>query len=212
LYSQLYIFGVIGKIDEMKNSIERVCVFCASSSQLHDTYINDAKVLGEVLASQGIAINYGGGAVGLMGAIANSMLQNKGQVTGIIPKFMVEVEWEHKGVKDMIHVDTMAERKQLLTKNVDAVVSLPGSTGTLEELFEVLSNKKLGLFNKPVVLLNTNGFFNPLIDMLNLMVDENFMRKEHGELFTVVEKVEDVIPAIMTASPWQYDPIKMAAL
>jgi uncharacterized protein (TIGR00730 family) len=194
------------------NSIERVCVFCASSSQLHDAYLNDAKLLGEIFASHGVAINYGGGAVGLMGTIANSMLQNNGQVTGVIPKFMVEVEWEHKGVKDMIHVENMVERKKLLVENVDAVVTLPGSTGTLEELFEVLSNKKLGLFNKPVVLLNTNGFYNPLIDMLNLMVDENFMRKEHGELFTVVDEVEDVIPAIITASPWQYDPIKMAAL
>ncbi|MCW3806735.1 TIGR00730 family Rossman fold protein [Plebeiibacterium marinum] len=192
--------------------IKRVCVFCASSSKVKECYTKDAVLLGKILAQKGIGMNYGGGAVGLMGAIADSMLLNRGDVTGIIPRFMVEVEWEHKGVANMIHVDTMAERKKLLVENTDAVICLPGSTGTLEELFEVLSNKKLGLFTKPVILLNTNGFFNPMIQMLDKIANEEFMRDEHRNIWSVVEKPEDVIPAIINATPWTMEAFKIAAV
>jgi len=194
------------------SKIVRVCVFCASSTKVDEAYINDANKLGEILSENDITMNYGGGAVGLMGAIANTMLKNNGKITGVIPKFMVEVEWEHKGVSDMIHVETMAERKRLLVENVDAVIALPGSTGTLEELFEVLSNKKLGLFTKPVILLNTKGFFNPLIEMLHKIIDENFMRKEHKELWTVIDKPEEVISAIENSNSWSLDAFKFAAV
>ncbi len=190
----------------------RVCVFCASSSKVNQVYTDHAKHLGELLVKNNLAMNYGGGAVGLMGTIADSMLELGGEVSGIIPRFMVEVEWEHKGVKDMIHVDSMAQRKELLVKDVDAVIALPGSTGTMEELFEVLSNKKLGLFNKPVILLNTNKFFNPLIDMLDKMIQENFMRNEHGQLWTVVEKPEQAIQAIFQENMWHNDAIKIASM
>jgi len=193
-------------------TIERVCVFCASSSQVDQKYILEAERLGEILSRNNIRMNYGGGAVGLMGAIANVMLNNNGLVTGVIPTFMVEVEWEHKGVKDMIHVKTMAERKQLLVKDVDAVIALPGSTGTLEELFEVMSNKKLGMFSKPIILVNTDGFYNSLVEMMKVIVQENFMRPEHLKIFTVVEKVDDVLDAIHTASPWGENAFKIASL
>ncbi|TLX73047.1 TIGR00730 family Rossman fold protein [Labilibacter sediminis] len=196
----------------MKDSLNRVCVFCASSSKVNDIYSKAANDLGVSLAGEGIAMNYGGGAVGLMGEISNAMLKNGGEVRGVIPKFMVEVEWEHKGVEDMIHVDTMAERKKLLVEDVDAVISLPGGTGTLEELFEVLSNKKLGLFNKPVILVNTNGFFNPLIDLLNKMIEEDFMRVEHGNLWTVVDDSKDVVEVIKNVEPWTCDAFKIAAV
>ncbi len=178
--------------------LKRVCVFCASATKVDDVYFEEAKKLGEILAKHKIAMNYGGGAVGLMGEIANSMLKNNGVVTGIIPRFMVEVEWEHKGVKDMIHVETMAERKERLIKDVDAVITLPGSTGTLEELFDVLSAKKLGLFTKPVIIVNTGGFFNPLIEMLQKIVDEKFMHKENLNIYEVVDSSEDAIKAIQS--------------
>ncbi|WP_066632038.1 LOG family protein [Labilibacter marinus] len=192
--------------------VKRACVFCASSSKIDKVYNEAAIELGNVLAENNWAMNYGGGAVGLMGAVADSMLAKKGVITGIIPRFMVEVEWEHKGVKDMVHVETMAERKELLVKDVDAVITLPGSTGTLEELFEVLSNKKLGLFSKPVILINTNGFFNPLIAMLEKMIEENFMRVDHGELWTVVNDPKDVIAAIDANQIWREDPLKIATV
>ncbi len=194
------------------NFLQRVCVFCASSTKADEIYIKEAKRLGEILAEKKVAMNYGGGAVGLMGAIADSMLENKGVVTGIIPGFMVEVEWEHKKVKDMVHVQTMAERKERLVSDVDAVVTLPGSTGTLEELFDVLSAKKLGLFTKPVVLVNTNGFFTPLLEMLNKIVEENFMHTEHLKIFTVVDSVEEVLPAILQSEPWSEDALKYSAV
>ncbi len=194
------------------NFLQRVCVFCASSTKADELYIKEAKKLGEILAEKKIAMNYGGGAVGLMGSIADSMLANDGVVTGIIPHFMVEVEWEHKKVKDMVHVKTMAERKQRLVADVDAVVTLPGSTGTLEELFDVLSAKKLGLFTKPVILLNTNGFFTPLIEMLNKIVEENFMRTEHLKIFTVVDSAEEVIPAILQSEPWSENAFNYSAV
>ena len=192
--------------------MNRVCIFCASSSKLDSVYIDAAIELGKELARNGWAINYGGGAVGLMGAIADSMLKEGGLVTGIIPRFMVEVEWEHKGVKDMVHVDTMAERKQLLVNNVDAVITMPGSTGTMEELFEVLSNKKLGLFTKPIVLLNTNGFFDPLIDMLHKMVQENFMREVHKQLWIEVSQPREVLKAIERNKVWNDNPLNIAAV
>ncbi len=179
--------------------LKRVCVFCASATEMDEVYFQEAKLLGKLLANNNIAMNYGGGAVGLMGEIADSMLKNDGVVTGIIPRFMVEVEWEHKGVDDMIHVDTMAERKERLINDVDAVITLPGSTGTLEELFDVLSAKKLGLFTKPVIIVNTCGFFDPLIAMLIKMVDKKFMGKENLNLYEVVDSSEDAIQAIRNA-------------
>ena len=192
--------------------MKRACVFCASSSKIDQIYLDAAIELGNILAKNNWAMNYGGGAVGLMGAISNTMLANQGKVTGIIPRFMVEIEWEHKGVRDMIHVNTMAERKELLVKDVDAVITLPGSTGTMEELFEVLSNKKLGLFTKPVILLNTNGFFDPLIEMLNKMIDENFMRNEHGQLWNTVNSPGEVLEAIEKNKEWNENPLKIAAV
>ncbi len=194
------------------SNIKRVCVFCASSSKVSQVYIGEAEKLGRQLADSNIAMNYGGGAVGLMGAIANEMLKHGGAVRGVIPTFMVAVEWEHKGVQDMVHVATMAERKQLLVKDVDAVIALPGSTGTLEELLEVLSNKKLGLFQKPVILLNTNGFFDPMLMMFQKMAEENFMRYEHLELFQVIDMAKEVIPAIEKAPLWDDNAIKMASI
>ncbi len=191
---------------------KRACIFCASSSKVDKVYSDAAHLLGEELVKEGWAMNYGGGAVGLMGTVADSMLLLGGEVKGIIPKFMVEVEWEHKGVKDMIHVETMAQRKELLVKDVDAVITLPGSTGTMEELFEVISNKKLGLFTKPIIILNTSGFYDPLIAMLNKMIDENFMRLEHGELWIVVDYPKDVVAAIQKSKVWSDDSLNIAAV
>lgn len=192
--------------------MKRACIFCASSTQTDKVYRDAAAQLGEVLVNSAWAINYGGGAVGLMGAIADSMLALGGDVKGIIPRFMVEVEWEHRGVSDMVHVDTMAQRKMLLVKDVDAVIALPGSVGTMEELFEVLSNKKLGLFDKPVILLNTNGFFDPLIQMLHKMIDERFMRPQHGELWVAVDHPKDVIEAIEANKIWNNNALNIAVM
>jgi len=192
--------------------MKQVCVFCASSSKVSEVYTREAKTLAKSLVANNYGIVYGGGAVGLMGTIADSALEAGGSVKGIIPRFMVEVEWEHPGVKNMVHVDTMAQRKALLVEQVDAVIALPGGTGTLEELFEVVSLKKLGLFHQPIILVNTQGFFNPLLEMMDKMVQEQFMRKAHLQLWQVVEKADDVVKAIHEAPEWDKEAIRFAAV
>ena len=182
--------------------MKRACVFCASSQQVPKIFFDDAILLAQQLVENKFVVQYGGGAMGLMGALADEVIRQKGHITGIIPHFMVEVEWEHKGVRDMIHVNTMAERKQLLVKNVDAVIALPGGTGTFEELFEVLSNKKLGIFTKPVVLVNTNGFFNPFVDLMTSMAENRFLRDEHLIMFSVVDSPLQVAKAIEESADW----------
>ena len=142
------------------------------------------------------SINYGGGSVGLMGAVADEALRLNGKITGVIPQFMVDVEWQHPDVKDMILVKTMSERKSRLVADVDAVVALPGSTGTLDELFEVVSNKKLGLFTKPIVVLNTDGFYNDVRKQLEYMVDEHFMNYNHLQVLRFVDNPQDVLETI----------------
>ncbi|MCU4174139.1 TIGR00730 family Rossman fold protein [Carboxylicivirga sp. N1Y90] len=189
-----------------------ICVFCASSSKVDTAYTEEATALGKVLVENNYGLKYGGGAVGLMGAVANKVLEHKGKVTGVIPHFMVEVEWEHKGVSNMIHVNTMAERKALMIEDVEAIVVLPGGTGTFEELFEVLSLKKLGQFQQPIILVNTKQFFDPLVAMLHKMIDENFMRKEHEALWHLVDKASDVPMAIRQIPKWDNDAIKFAAV
>ncbi|MBI9063608.1 MAG: TIGR00730 family Rossman fold protein [Marinilabiliaceae bacterium] len=192
--------------------MKQVCVFCASSSKVSDIYTNEASELAKSLVGNDYGIVYGGGAVGLMGTIADSALAAGGAVKGIIPRFMVEVEWEHPEVKNMTHVDTMAQRKALLIEQVDAVVALPGGTGTLEELFEVVSLKKLGLFHQPIILVNTQGFFNPLLEMMDKMVEEEFMREAHLQLWQVVEKADEVVQAIQQTPQWDKDAIRFAAV
>lgn len=189
-----------------------VCVFCASSAKVDQSYLNEATLLGKVLVENGYGLKYGGGAMGSMGAVADKVLELNGKVTGVIPHFMVQVEWEHKRVDNMIHVNTMAERKQILVKDVEAIVVLPGGTGTLEELFEVLSLKKLGQFTQPVILVNTKGYFNPLIEMLQKMINEKFMREEHGRLWHVVDSATQVPDAIQNIPQWDKDAIRFAAV
>lgn len=176
--------------------MKRVCIFCASSKHIATQYIVSAKVLTRMFVAANWAINYGGGSVGLMGAVADEALRLNGKITGVIPQFMVDVEWQHPDVKDMILVKTMSERKSRLVADVDAVVALPGSTGTLDELFEVVSNKKLGLFTKPIVVLNTDGFYNDVRKQLEYMVDEHFMNYNHLQVLRFVDNPQDVLETI----------------
>nr|WP_321454109.1 TIGR00730 family Rossman fold protein [uncultured Carboxylicivirga sp.] len=189
-----------------------ICVFCASSAKVDQSFLNEATLLGDVLVENGYGLKYGGGAVGSMGAVANRVLELNGKVTGVIPHFMVQVEWEHKGVENMIHVDTMAKRKELLIKDVEAIVVLPGGTGTLEELFEVLSLKKLGQFDKPIILVNTNNFFSLLVELLDKMIDDKFMRPEHAALWYVVSSVKEIPEALKNIPKWDKDAIRFAAV
>ncbi len=176
--------------------MNKVCIFCTSSPKVKQVFLEEAANLAEELVKAEYGIVYGGGAVGLMGFLANRALELKGEITGVIPRFMVEVEWEHKGVTNMVHVDDMAERKRLLVKDTNAIVVLAGGIGTLEELFEVLSLKKLGKIHQPVVIVNTDGYYQPLLDMLQKMIDEDFMQTEHGQMWHVVDNAFEVCNAL----------------
>lgn len=187
----------------MHSSTPTVCVFCASSTRVSAEYTHAAQTLANILVNNGFGIRYGGGSVGLMGAIADTVLSRGGLITGIIPEFMVEREWQHPLVTNMMVVETMAERKKLLIEGVAAIVTLPGSTGTLEELIEVISLKKLGQIDTPIIIINTKGFFNPLLEMLRRMVDEQFMPASDLTLYTVIDHPEQIIDAMAMTSVMQ---------
>lgn len=181
---------------------KRVCVYCASSTQVDEAYKREARRLGEVLSKNGIACNYGGGAVGLMGELAQSMLDHGGEITGIIPRFMVERGWDNPKVTE-VETSSMHTRKERMTKYVDAAIALPGGCGTLEELMEIITWKQLGLFLKPIVIINVNHFFDPLLAMLDKCVEERFMSEHLKKTWTVVTSAEEVLPAIQDAHTWE---------
>jgi uncharacterized protein (TIGR00730 family) len=189
--------------------ISSVSVFCASSQKVDPVYFQDAHELGEILAKNHIHVLYGGGAIGLMGCLADTILKNGGKITGIIPQFMLEQGWGHAKV-DHIIVENMHERKKKLAENADAIIALPGGVGTMEELLEMLTLKQLGKLLVPIVILNTNGFFNPLLSLFEQMIEQHFMRDIHRNLWIAADKPSDVLNAIRNAPEWDGSAIKYA--
>lgn len=183
-------------------SIQTVCVYCASSERSPSVYHDAAARLGRELAANGLALVYGGGAVGSMGRLAGAALQAGGKVTGVMPRFMQELEWGHRGLTELRVVEDMHQRKRLMLELADAVVALPGGCGTLEELFEAITWKRLALYLGPIVLVNVNGFFDPCIELLSRSVDERFMDERHRAMWTVVAHPEDAVDAIRRAPGW----------
>lgn len=183
---------------------QRVTVYCASSKQCPPEYHKAARRLGEVLADGGFTVVYGGGAVGSMGALADGALARGGRVVGVLPRFMQELEWGHDGLSELQLVEDMRVRKEKMLDGSAAVVALPGGCGTLEELFEVLTLKRLGLYLQPIILVNTRRFFDPLQQLLASMIEERFMDARHGSgaMWQVVARAEDVPRAIATAPAW----------
>ena len=181
----------------------RICIYAASSAHCDAQYRDDARLLGETLARAGHTLVYGGGAIGSMGAVADGALEAGGEVIGIIPRFMVELEWAHQNLSALQLVEDMRERKHQLLTGSDAVVALPGGCGTLEELFEAITLKRLGIYHKPIVLLNTRGYWTPWnAFMQRQVIDERFMNPGHGGLWSVVDTVAEVLPAIANAPKW----------
>lgn len=192
--------------------MKTVCVYCASSTKIDQAYVEAAQRLGELLAENNMNVVNGAGRMGLMAAVSNAALEKGGKVTGVIPTFMVEQGWQHVGLTELIVVPDMHERKQTMARLSDAIVALPGGCGTLEELLEVITWKQLGLYLNPIVILNTKGYFNPLIDMLKRAVDENFMRKQHMDIWAVAETPEQAIELINTMPKWDASIRKIAAI
>lgn len=157
-------------------------------------------------------MNFGAGSVGIMGAMADEMLAMKSTVNGIIPGFMEKMGWTHPGLLNVQVVETMHERKLLMMKDVDAIISMPGGVGTLEELLEAITLKQLGQFLKPIVILNTNNFYEPLLRQFEEMIRQNFMRPLHGKIWQVAEKPSEVLELIENEPDWDPLTIKFAAV
>jgi len=192
--------------------MQTICVYCASSTQVKPSYFEATARLAEILADANLSIVYGGGSNGLMGQLADSTLLAGGKITGIIPRFMCEVEWNHTNLTELILVETMHERKEKMAMMADAVVALPGGCGTMEELLEVITWKRLGIFTKPIIIVNLEGYFDALITMLDRAVDEHFMRDEHRYMWKVIETPEDVLIAIKDSVSWDSNARAFAAL
>ncbi|HEX7369964.1 MAG TPA: TIGR00730 family Rossman fold protein [Rhodanobacteraceae bacterium] len=180
----------------------RICVYCASSNQADPQFRAAAFQLGALLASEGHSIVYGGGSAGSMGAVADGALSKDGEVIGILPRFMADLEWGHPGLTHLELVDDMRERKHRLLTGSDAVVALPGGCGTLEELFEAITLKRLGLYFNPIILLDTLGYWQPLDAFLHQVIAQRFMNIEHAKMWSLAAEPEDVLPAIRNAPIW----------
>ncbi|MBK7626914.1 MAG: TIGR00730 family Rossman fold protein [Bacteroidales bacterium] len=175
----------------------KVCVFASSSSRINNEYNSAASKLGEILAVSDIEVVYGGGGIGLMGILADAVLKNGGKVTGVIPSFMQDEGWGHNGIEDMIVTFDMGERKKKMFDLSDGVIALPGGVGTLEELTEAITLKQLSLFDGPIIILNTLGFYDHLIDFLENMVENHFLRSEHKGIWQVVSTPEEALNALV---------------
>lgn len=175
-----------------------VCVFCGSGNGSNIIYSQAARELGSLLAKSSMRLVYGGGNIGLMGTVADAVMEGGGQVTGVIPAFLMAKEVGHRGITDLEVVESMHQRKQRMADLADAFVALPGGWGTLEELSEILTWKQLGLITQPVVVLNTNYFFDPLLDQMRLMVKEGFLQAGYFDLLKVEESPQEIV-SILTA-------------
>src|SRR5215471_4106109 len=182
------------------NNIKTVCVYCGSGPGTNPRFIESARALGKVFAENGIRLVYGGGSLGMMGAVATSVLDHGGTVTGIIPDFLTARENALTRVQEMIVTPDMHERKRLMFERSDAFVALPGGIGTLEELVEQLTWQQLGRHSKPVLLANIDGFWEPLLDLLTHMRATQFIRPGFSVEVLQAERVEDILPRLRSAA------------
>ena len=186
----------------MKNNIKNICVYSASSTKLDPIYYNAANELGRFMAQRKINLVNGAGGIGLMKSIADAVLDNGGKVIGEIPHFMVEQNWQHPGLTELIEVKDMHERKKLMAEKSDAIIAMPGGCGTLEELLEIITWKQLGLYLNPIIILNINSFFDPLLEMLEKAINENFMSQQHAEIWRVANSAEEALDMIENTPKW----------
>ena len=192
--------------------LSSVAVYCSSSNKVRSSYMEAAELLGGMLAKAGIRLVYGDGGIGLMAAVAKGALDAGGEVLGVIPQFMVDAGWNNPRSTRTIVTQTMHERKATIVEETDAMVALPGGIGTFEELLECLTWKQLGLHSCPVVILNTDGYYDRLLACLDYMVEEQMMRPIHKEMYVVVREPEEVLPALLGAAAWDKNTRRLAAI
>jgi len=182
-------------------SINSVAVYCASSPKVDGEYLRVAGDLGRELASAGWTTIYGGGAVGLMGAVADAVLDAGGKIIGVRPRFINQIEPDRKGLTETVFTETMHERLGVLMKRSDAFVALPGACGTLHEVIEAITWKRLGLHNKPVILLNQDRFFDPLVQMFEQMITQRFVSPSFSDLYHVCADAVSVVRYLRAYEP-----------
>ena len=178
--------------------MQRICVFCGSKAGHHSAFREHAGELGRLLAAKRFELVYGGGSVGMMGVVADAVLEAGGKVIGVIPEMLATVELLHPRVPDMRKVDSMHARKALMAELSDAFIALPGGYGTLEELFEIITWAQLGIHQKPIGLLNTEGFYDPLIQMVDHMIAADFIKPKNRELFIVESEPAKLLDHLAT--------------
>jgi uncharacterized protein (TIGR00730 family) len=190
--------------------VKMVTVYASSSSALKPVYYDAARRVGEILAGAGKSIIYGAGGCGLMGAVADGALSKNGEVYGVVPEFLQDLELTHRGLTGLSIVKDMRVRKQLMLEDSHAVVTLPGGSGTYEELFEALTMKRLGQWVGPVILVNTNGFYDGLLQFLNHSVEERFMGSKHLQMWSAVDEPEEILEALENSHKWDTDALQFA--
>ena len=184
------------------NETKTFCVYCASSTQIDPAYFNDARELGQLMAKRGITLVNGAGNMGLMAASANGCLEQGGRAIGIIPTFMIREGWCHQGMTEIIETDTMHTRQEKMAQMSDAAIVLPGGCGTFAELMELITWKQLGIYLKPIVLLNTLDYYSPMIKVLHQAAEQHFMREQHTTIWEVASTPAEAIELALNTPLW----------
>jgi len=189
-----------------RNSIKRICVFCGSNPGARSAYTDAAQQLGKALVSQGMGLVYGGGGIGLMTVVADAVLEEKGEVIGVIPHALSSKEFAHDGLTELRLVSSMHERKAVMAELSDAFIAMPGGFGTLDEFFEIVTWAQLGLHTKPIGLLNVGGYFDLLLKFVDYMLRERFISAEHRQLIITSHDPEELLSALIRHKPSQQIP------
>jgi len=185
--------------------MNKIAVYCGSSSGSEPVFKDSAYNLGIALAKHNIGLVYGGAKVGLMGAVADGALSKKGSVTGVLPRFLAEKELQHLFLTEIVMVETMHERKAKMSELADGFIALPGGFGTMEELFEMLTWAQLALHRKPIAILNVNGYYDSLVDFISTMIQNGFLKEEYRDLLIVSDNIEDILIQMKTFEPMKND-------
>lgn len=186
-------------------NIRSLCVYCGSSDRGSPAHHDAALRLGGTMAKAGIRLVYGGGRIGMMGRIADAVMESGGEVIGIIPKFLEQVEVGHSGVTQLIVTENMHDRKQKMAEMSDAFLIMPGGLGTLEETFEILTWKQLGLHEKPVIIADIGGYWRHLTNLIDHMIAENYAKPENRALFQVIDNIDGLLPALLAIPDFDHE-------
>jgi hypothetical protein len=188
------------------SEIKSLCVYCGSSGNVDETFKKAAHDMGARMAAEGIRLVYGGGHVGLMGIIADAVMDNGGEAIGIIPEHISSREVQHRGLTELHVVDSMHVRKQMMVDHSDAFLVLPGGIGTLDETCEIMTWRQLGIHDKPIIIANIKDYWTPFLSMIDHVIEQGFMRAGDARILTIVDNLDAVIPALKNAPQETFDP------